>query len=95
MHSSTGGQLDRASTVPTTQLTSDPAYEDQAAFSPDGKKLVFVSTRGSGYANLWTLDLATVLAVTVRFSEGEERAAKADLDARMAVQPVAAGAMGD
>jgi TolB protein len=42
-----------------TQLTSDPAYEDQAAFSPDGKRIVFVSTRGSGYADLWTLDLAT------------------------------------
>jgi hypothetical protein len=31
----------------------------QAAFSPDGKQLVFVSTRGSGYADIWTLDLAT------------------------------------
>ena len=41
------------------QLTSDDSYEDQAAFSPDCKKLVFVSTRGSGYASLWTLDLAT------------------------------------
>jgi TolB protein len=42
-----------------TQLTSDAAYEDQAAFSPDGKQLVFVSTRSSGYANIWTLDIAT------------------------------------
>jgi Tol biopolymer transport system component len=42
-----------------TQLTSDASYEDQAGFSPDGKKLVFVSTRGSGYSDLWTLDLAT------------------------------------
>jgi TolB protein len=42
-----------------TQLTSDAAYEDQAAFSPDGKQLVFVSTRGTGHATLWTLDLAT------------------------------------
>ena len=42
-----------------TQLTSDAAYEDQAAFSPDGKQLVFVSTRGSGYSDIWTLDIAT------------------------------------
>jgi Tol biopolymer transport system component len=42
-----------------TQLTSDPAYEDQAAFSPDGKQLVFVSTKGSGYSDLWILDVAT------------------------------------
>ena len=42
-----------------TQLTSIHAYEDQAAFSPDGKQLVFVSTRGSGYADIWTLDIAT------------------------------------
>ncbi len=41
------------------QLTSDPAYDDQAAFSPDSKQLVFVSTRNGGYADLWTLDLAT------------------------------------
>ena len=27
-----------------------PAYDDQAAFSPDGKQLVFVSTRSGGIA---------------------------------------------
>ena len=27
------------------RLTVDPAYDDQAAFSPDGRKLVFVTTR--------------------------------------------------
>jgi TolB protein len=42
-----------------TRLTSDPAYDDQAAFSPDSKQLVFVSTRGGGRANLWTVDLAS------------------------------------
>ncbi len=41
------------------RLTDNPAYDDQAAFSPDGKKLVFVSTRAAGFANLWTLDTAT------------------------------------
>lgn len=44
-----------------TQLTKDPAYDDQAAFSPDSKQLVFVSTRG-GAANLWTMDLSTLRA---------------------------------
>jgi Tol biopolymer transport system component len=41
------------------RLTDDPAFDDQAAFSPDGSHLVFVSTRAAGYANLWTLDIAT------------------------------------
>ena len=39
------------------QLTSDPAFDDQGALSPDGRSLVFMSTRGSGTANLWLLDL--------------------------------------
>ena len=41
------------------QLTEDPAFDDQGAFSPDGRSLAFISTRGSGTANLWRLDLAT------------------------------------
>ena len=41
------------------QLTADPAYDDQSAFSPDQKQLVFVSTRAAGFANLWILDIAT------------------------------------
>src|SRR5579863_1291439 len=40
------------------RLTSDPAYDDQAAFSPDSRQLVYVTTRGSGHAVLWTIDLA-------------------------------------
>jgi TolB protein len=42
-----------------TRLTTDPAYDDQAAFAPDSRRIVFVSTRGGGRANLWTMDLAT------------------------------------
>ena len=42
-----------------TRLTDSPAYDDQASFSPDGRHLVFVSSRESGYANIWTIDLAT------------------------------------
>jgi TolB protein len=41
------------------RLTDSPAYDDQAAFSPDGKQLVFVTTRNGGTADLWTLDLQT------------------------------------
>jgi TolB protein len=41
------------------RLTDHPAYDDQAAFSPDGKQLVFVSTREGGRARLFVLDLAT------------------------------------
>ena len=41
------------------RLTDNPAYDDQAAFSPDGKQLVFVSTRAGGTADLWTMDLQT------------------------------------
>ena len=41
------------------RLTDDPAYDDQAAFSPDGAQIVFVSTRAGGRANLWILHVAT------------------------------------
>ncbi len=41
------------------RLTADSAYDDQAAYSPDGRQIVFVSTRAEGFANLWVLDLAT------------------------------------
>jgi Tol biopolymer transport system component len=40
------------------RLTDDLAFDDQAALSPDGTELAFVSSR-SGHANLWLLDLAT------------------------------------
>ena len=41
------------------RLTDSPAYDDQAAFSPDGRQLVFVTSRAGGTADLWTLDLQT------------------------------------
>jgi len=46
-----GGGLER--------LTDDPAYDDQAAFSPDSRQVVFVTTRAGGRANLWILDVDT------------------------------------
>ncbi len=39
------------------RLTDDPAFDDQGVLSPDGRTLAFISTRGSGTANLWLLDL--------------------------------------
>jgi Tol biopolymer transport system component len=41
------------------QLTTDPAFDDQGALSPDNNKIAFVSTRAGGYANVWLLDIAT------------------------------------
>ena len=41
------------------RLTDNPAYDDQAAFSPNGREIAFVSSREGGRANLWTLDVAT------------------------------------
>jgi Tol biopolymer transport system component len=56
-----GGQADIWRVHPdgtgAEQLTNDPAFDDQGALSPDGRSLAFVSTRGSGTANLWLLDL--------------------------------------
>lgn len=40
------------------QLTSGMAYDVHPKYSPDGKKLVFVSDR-SGATNVWTMDLET------------------------------------
>ena len=41
------------------QLTNDPAFDDQAALSPDAGTLAFVSTRGNGHANIWLLEIAS------------------------------------
>jgi TolB protein len=52
------------------RLTDSPAYDDQAAFSPDGKQLVFVTTRSGGTADLWTLDLQTKRAKALTSGPG-------------------------
>ena len=41
------------------RLTDYPGFDDQAALSPDGSMLAFVSTREGGFANVWLLDLTT------------------------------------
>jgi TolB protein len=52
------------------RLTDDAAYDDQAAFSPDGKEIVFVTTRADGTANLWILDVATKQARALTSGRG-------------------------
>src|SRR5580693_7624806 len=52
------------------RLTEDPAFDDQAAFSPDGNQIVFVSTRAAGTANLWIIDLKTKLAHPLTSGQG-------------------------
>ena len=41
------------------RLTDHPAFDDQAALSPDGGELAFVSTRESGSTDIHILDLAS------------------------------------
>jgi Tol biopolymer transport system component len=52
------------------RLTDHPAYDDQASFSPDGRHLVFVSSRADGTADLWTIDLQTRNAKTLTSGPG-------------------------
>jgi Tol biopolymer transport system component len=41
------------------RLTDSPAFDDQAALSPDGNSLAFVSTRDTGSTDMYVLDLKT------------------------------------
>lgn len=52
------------------RLTDSPAYDDQAAFSPDEKQITFVSSRTAGYANLWLLDISTGKQQALTTGEG-------------------------
>jgi len=52
------------------QLTNDPAFDDQAALSPDGTRLAFVSSRETGTANIWILDLLTHKMVNLTAQPG-------------------------
>jgi TolB protein len=52
------------------RLTDSPAYDDQAAFSGDGRQIVFVTTRADGTADLWTLDVRTHRATALTSGPG-------------------------
>lgn len=52
------------------RLTDSPAFDDQAAFSPDEKQVVFVSTRAAGFANLWILNVGTHAARPLTTGKG-------------------------
>lgn len=54
------------------RLTDDPAYDDQGVLSPDGKTLAFVSSRGTGRAHIWLLDLASRRARLLTPSSGSD-----------------------
>ncbi len=41
------------------RLTDSPAFDDQAALSPDNRSLAFVSSRGDGSADIYIMDLAS------------------------------------
>jgi Tol biopolymer transport system component len=41
------------------RLTDSPAFDDQAALSPDGESLAFVSTRGDGSNDIYIMDLGS------------------------------------
>jgi Tol biopolymer transport system component len=49
----------RTSGMGLERLTDHPAYDDQAALSPDGRSVAFVSTRGDGTTDIHVLDLET------------------------------------
>jgi Tol biopolymer transport system component len=54
------------------RLTDDLAYDDQSSLSPDSSRLAFVSSRGSGRAAIWVLDLKTRKAHRLTNSSGGE-----------------------
>ncbi|HEU4877910.1 MAG TPA: hypothetical protein VFT21_00565 [Gemmatimonadaceae bacterium] len=54
------------------RLTGDPAYDDQASWSPDGTRIAFVSTRRSGRTRIWLLDVATKRAESITADAGAD-----------------------
>jgi Tol biopolymer transport system component/imidazolonepropionase-like amidohydrolase len=83
------------------RLTSDPALDTAAAWSPDGRSLAYVSDRG-GSTNIWIRDLGSggdrelthgsVAATFPAWSPDGARIAYVDADGQLQVVNVASGA---
>src|SRR5262249_49463011 len=52
------------------RLTDDPAYDDQAVLSPDGRTVAFVSTRADGHSHLFLLDVASKRTTQLTSGDG-------------------------
>ena len=52
------------------RLTDDPAFDDQAALSPDGSTVAFLSTRDSGSTDIYLLNIKTGLVRNVTDDPG-------------------------
>ncbi len=60
----------RANGMDLERLTDDPAFDDQAALSPDGRSLAFVSTRETGSTDIYVMDMETRQARNLTKSPG-------------------------
>ncbi|HEU4988382.1 MAG TPA: hypothetical protein VFT41_01205 [Gemmatimonadaceae bacterium] len=57
---------------PPVNLTRRPGYDNQPAFAPDGRSLLFTSIRGDGQADIYRVDLASRAVTQVtRTAESE------------------------
>ena len=65
------------------RLTDDPAFDDQAALSPDGGQLAFVSTRARGSTDIHILDLASGKVRNLTDAEGGDFRPSWSPDGRM------------
>lgn len=65
------------------RLTDDPAFDDQAALSPDGRSLAFVSTREGGSTDIYVLDLETRKIRNLTHSPGGDYRPNWSPDGRM------------
>ena len=73
----------RADGMGLEQLTDNPAYDDQAALSPDGSRLAFVSTRDAGSTDIYLMDLTTRAVRNLTDSPGGDFRPSWSADGRM------------
>ena len=73
----------RADGLGLERLTDDPAFDDQAALSPDGRLLAFVSTRARGSTDIHILDVASGAVRNLTDAEGGDFRPSWSPDGRM------------